>query len=202
MNLEKELIKSGVRFDKRGLLERRPSVIHELESGDVFVTSPGAKIIISSQLTKTSPYLDKPHRGILKVYGNDCYRHKIREIYKRCVDLESLCIEYGKEVFVLHLKIRVLEGDGLLIEQVVDGINRALKMRKIPVRGYPKAICYTFCFDRIVADPLEAETEMEIIVVRMNDIVLLVEASRGECDFEALTRCVQLSIKENQASSN
>lgn len=117
------------------------------------------------------------------------------------MDLESLCIEYGKEVFVLHLKIRVLEGDGLLIEQVVDGINRVLKMRKIPMHGYPKAICYTFC-ERIVADPLKTETAVEIIVVCVNNIVLLVEASKGECDFETITRCVQFSIKEDLAPYN
>lgn len=201
MNLEKELIKSGARFDNRALLERRPGETHELENRDVLVTAPGVKIIISSQLTRTSPHLDNPHRGTLKVYGHDCYKHQIHDIYKRCVDLESLCIDYGKEVFVLHLKIRVLEGDGLMIEHVVNGINKALWMRKIPMRGYPKATCYTF-YEKIVADPLEAETEVEITVVCVNNIVLLVETSKGECDFEILTRCVHLSIKEGRVSSN
>lgn len=161
---------------------------------DAILHAPGIKILISGQLVKTNPRLDKPNHGSLKIYASE-NRHKVHQIYKHCVDLESLCIEYGKSVYSLQIKVRVLEGDGLLLGFIVDGINRVLEAMKVPVHYYPKAFVYTSVDKSAVADPLKAEVGSEVFVVLAKDVVLLAESSGEECNFDAIAACVRHAIE-------
>lgn len=193
MNLEHVLLKQGLRLDKREMLEKRVVQLNKV-GNDVFVYANGIKLIVSGQLVATRQRLAQ--RGDVKIYGPPECKAKLVEIYKECVDLESLVSEVGS---ALLIKIRIIEANGFVIGYAISAINALLVEMKIPTRNLPTAFTFTVAENSIVADPSKQETNSSIVVVLINDLVVLVETTIDECDFKDIANCVKYSIKNNSA---
>ena len=135
-----EILASGKRTDGRGLTEYREiqieSGVIERAEGSARVRLGKTEIIVGVKVGTGAPFSDMPDTGVLTVNaelvplaspnfepgppGEDAVElarvvdRGIRE--SKAIDLEKLCVESGKLVFVVFVDVYVLNHDGNLID--------------------------------------------------------------------------------------
>lgn len=188
----KNLIKDKERFDKRKLDECR-IIKTTIEDNLVHVKAGTTEITVSSDVNIFEPYIDKPHEGIVGInvftgsrrgesLSNFLYKIFVKN---RCIDLESLCIKFGKEVYHVNIDIRVLSFDGNLYSVLTAGVNEILKKLEITVNFYPQTFMFLSICDNIVSDPSEMEINESdwfcIVTMKSYREILYVEKSGMDC---------------------
>jgi exosome complex component RRP42 len=200
-----ELLASGKRSDGRGLTEYRdlniePGVIERAE-GSARVRLGKTEVIVGVKISTGTPFADVPNKGVLTVNaelvplaspefepgppGEDAVElarvvdRGIRE--SKAIDLEKLCVESGKLVFVVFIDVYVLNHDGNLIDASAIAALAALmntKMFKyevedcaivkkpgytpLPMVDYPIAVTFAKIGNTLVMDTeLDEEQVMD-----------------------------------------
>ena len=200
-----ELLASGKRTDGREPTEYRdikiePGVIERAE-GSARVRLGKTEVIVGVKISTGTPFQDVPDRGVLTVNaelvplaspdfepgppGEDAVElarvvdRGIRE--SKAIDLEKLCVESGKLVFVVFIDLYVLNHDGNLIDasaiaalaalmntkmfkyEVVDGeIVKKPGYTPLPMINYPIAVTFAKIGDKILLDTgLDEEQVMD-----------------------------------------
>lgn len=154
------LINDGKRADGRAFDERRdifiePNVISKAE-GSARVKLGDTQVIVGVKPTIGEPFADTPNLGVLmtncELLPMDAPEFEpgppspdsielarvvdrgIRE--SELIDLEKLCIEEGKKVWMLFIDLHVIDYDGNLFDAANLAVMAALLNTKLPTATY------------------------------------------------------------------
>ena len=200
-----ELVSSGKRLDGRGLTDYReiqvePGVIERAE-GSARIRLGKTEVIVGIKIETGEPFPDIPNEGVLTVNaelvplaspsfepgppGEDAVElarivdRGIRE--SKAIEMEKLCVEPNKKVFVVFIDVWVLNHDGNLIDASAMAALAALLNAKmfnyeleegeikikpgytpLPIRNYPIPVTFAKINGKLVVDPwLEEEQVMD-----------------------------------------
>ncbi|MEI6732145.1 MAG: exosome complex protein Rrp42 [archaeon] len=168
-----KMLAKGRRIDARAWDEYRPISIQtnvsETAEGSARVKLGNTEIIAGVKMLVGSPFADTPDRGVLSTNAElipmaspsfesgppDENAIELARVVDRgireshMVDLEKLCIEPGKEVWINFVDIYVLDFDGNLFDACFLGAVAALKSAIVPAKAagkgenYPMPIKHT-----------------------------------------------------------
>jgi len=200
-----ELISSGKRLDGRGLTDYREIKLEvgviERAEGSARVRLGKTEVMVGTKIEVGQPFPDTPNEGVLTVNAElvplasptfepgppDENSIELARVVDRgireskAIEVEKLCVEPGKKVFVVFVDIYVLNYDGNLIDASAMAALAALLNTKmfnyeveggeikvkpgyapLPMRNYPIAVTFAKINDKLVVDPwLEEEQVME-----------------------------------------
>jgi len=243
-NYVRKLVEENLRIDARGFEDFREIKIEK----DVIKTAEGSArvimgnthVLVGVKLSVGEPFSDIPNEGVLIVNTelspvasptfepgppkedsieiSRVIDRGIRE--SKCIDLEKLCIEPGKEVWMVNIDIHVLDYDGNLIDAGALGAISALlntKMPKyedkkvkygeyegkLPMKDVPIEVTIGKISDKLLIDPnLEEENALEArITVATNkkgEICALQKGGNGYFTTDELEKAMDLSISKGK----
>jgi exosome complex component RRP42 len=200
-----ELVSSGKRIDGRGLTDYREiqveSGIIERAEGSARIRLGKTEVVVGIKIATGEPFPDIPNQGVLTVNaelvplaspsfepgppGEDAVElarivdRGIRE--SKAIEMEKLCVEPKKKVFVVFIDVYVLNHDGNLIDASAMAALAALLNTKmfnyeleegeikikpgytpLPIRNYPIPVTFAKINGKLVVDPwLEEEQAMD-----------------------------------------
>ena len=198
-----ELLVNGQRVDEREPTEYRKieieSGVIERAEGSARVRLGKTDVMVGVKFATGTPFSDMPDSGVLTVNaelvpfaavefepgppGEDAVElarvvdRGIRE--SKAIDLEKLCVESGKMVFVVFVDVYVLNYDGNLIDaatmaalaalintkmfnyELVDGeIVKKPGYTPLPIINYPISVTFAKIGDKIILDAGMDEEEV------------------------------------------
>jgi len=200
-----QLIAKGKRLDGRGLMDYREIKVEqgiiERAEGSARVLLGRTEVMVGIKIEIGQPFPDTPNEGVLTVNAElvplasstfepgppDENSIEIARVVDRgireskAIDLEKLCIEPGKKVFVVFVDVYVLNHDGNLIDASALAALAALLNTKmsnyeikegevkikpghtpLPIRRHPITVTFAKINDKLVVDPwLEEEQIMD-----------------------------------------
>jgi exosome complex component RRP42 len=209
-----QLIEKGKRLDARGLddyrdLKVEQGVIEKAE-GSARVFLGKTEVLVGVKVETGTPFPDTPNDGVLTVNAElvplssptfepgppdensiELARVVDRSIREsQAIDTEKLCIEAGKQVFVVFVDIYVLNHDGNLIDASALAAVAALMNTKmpnyevkdgevvikqgytpLPIKSHPITVTLGKINNKLIVDPwLEEEQVMDSrISIAFND---------------------------------
>jgi exosome complex component RRP42 len=200
-----ELLSSGKRLDGRGLTDYRgvelESGIIERAEGSARVRLGKTEVMVGVKFETGEPFPDVPNQGVLTVNAelvplaspafepgppNENAIELARVVDRglresKAIELEKLCVEPGKKVFIVFVDVYVLNHDGNLIDASAMAALAALLNTKmfryelkegeikikpgytpLPIRNHPIAVTFAKIDDKLIVDPwLEEEQVMD-----------------------------------------
>ena len=200
-----QLISRGKRLDGRGLTDYREIKVEqgiiEKAEGSARVLLGKTEVMVGTKIETGEPFSDAPNEGVLTVNAElvplasptfeagppDENSIELARIVDRgireskAIDLQKLCIEPGKKVFVVFVDVYVLNHDGNLIDASALAAVAALLNTKmpnyeveegevkikpgyipLPMRRHPVTVTFAKISDKLVVDPwLEEEQVMD-----------------------------------------
>ncbi len=200
-----QLITKGKRLDGRDLTDYREIKVEqgiiERAEGSARVLLGKTEVMVGTKIEFGEPFPDTPNEGVLTVNAElvplasstfepgppDENSIELARIVDRgireskAIDLEKLCIEPEKKVFVVFVDVYVLNHDGNLIDASALAALAALLNTKmpnyeikegevkikpghtpLPIRRHPIAVTFAKINDKLVVDPwLEEEQVMD-----------------------------------------
>ncbi len=151
-----QLIEKGKRLDERGLRDYREIKIEqgliERAEGSARVLLGKTEVLVGVKVETGEPFPDTPNDGVMTVNAElvpvaspnfepgppDENSIELARVVDRgireskAIDTEKLCIEPGKQVFVVFVDIYVLNHDGNLIDASALAAMAALMNTKMP----------------------------------------------------------------------
>lgn len=243
-NYVRKLIEENLRIDDRGFEDFREIKIEK----DVIKTAEGSArvmlgdthVLVGIKMSVGEPFTDIPDEGVLIVNTelapiasptfepgppnenaveiSRVIDRGIRE--SKCIDLEKLCIEPEKEVWIVNVDIHVLDHDGNLIDAGALGAITALLNTKIPkyedkkvvygeysgklpMKDVPIAVTIEKISDKLLIDPnLEEENALEaritIATNKKGEICALQKGGNGYFTTAELEKAADLSIAKGK----
>jgi len=209
-----QLIAKGKRLDGRGLTDYREVKVEqgiiERAEGSARVLLGRTEVMVGTKIEIGQPFPDTPNEGVLTVNAElvplasptfepgppDENSIELARIVDRgvreskAIDVEKLCIDPGKKVFVVFVDVYVLNHDGNLIDASALAALAALLNTKmsnyeieegevkikpgytpLPMRSHPIAVTFAKISDKLVVDPwLEEEQVMDArLTMAIND---------------------------------
>ena len=200
-----ELVSTGKRLDGRGLTDYREIQVEvgviERAEGSARVRLGKTEVMAGIKIETGQPFPDVPNQGVLTVNAElvplasptfepgppnenavELARIVDRGIREsKAIELEKLCVEPGKNVFIVFIDVYVLNHDGNLIDAAAMAALAALLNTKmfnyeleggeikikpgytpLPIRNYPIAVTFAKINDKLIVDPwLEEEQVMD-----------------------------------------
>lgn len=200
-----QLIALGKRLDGREPNDYREiqleSGLIERAEGSARVRLGKTEVLVGTKIEVGEPFPDTPDAGVLTVNAElvplasptfepgppDENSVELARVVDRgireskAMDLESLCVEPGKKVFVVFVDVYVLNHDGNLIDasalaalaalvntkmfnyEVKEGeIKIKSGYKPLPVRNHPIAVTFAKIGDKLIVDPwLDEEQVMD-----------------------------------------
>ena len=200
-----ELVSSGKRLDGRGLTDYREIQVEvgviERAEGSARVRLGKTEVMAGIKIETGQPFPDVPNDGVLTVNAElvplasptfepgppnenavELARIVDRGIREsKAIELEKLCVEPGKTVFIVFIDVYVLNHDGNLIDASAMAALAALLNTKmfnyeleegeikikpgytpLPIRNYPIPVTFAKINDKLILDPwLEEEQVMD-----------------------------------------
>jgi exosome complex component RRP42 len=221
-----ELLSNGKRLDGRQPDEYRQiqleSGIIERAEGSARVRLGKTDVIVGVKIDTGTPFPDVPEKGVLTVNaelvplaspdfepgppGEDAVElarvvdRGIRE--SEAIDLEKLCVEAGKTVFIIFIDIYILNHDGNLIDasalaalaallntkmfkfEVEDGeVKKKPGYTPLPIINHPISVTFSKIGDKLILDSgLDEEQVMDTrftIVLDKDDNICALQKGGG-----------------------
>lgn len=153
------LLAKGMRPDGRKFDEMRPLKIEAnyigSAQGSALVHLGKTKVVVGVKLILGEPFGDTPNTGVLTTNAElipmasetfesgppDEVAIEVARVVDRgireghAVDLEKLCIEPGKRVWIMFVDVHVLDYDGNLFDAANAGANAAFKTATVPAKA-------------------------------------------------------------------
>ena len=153
-----KLLAKGVRTDGRRFDEIRPLKVETnyigSAEGSARVTLGNTQVVVGVKLILGEPFPDTPNTGVLTTNAElipmasetfeggppDEESIEVARVIDRgireghAVDLAKLCIEPGKQVWIMFVDVHVLDYDGNLFDAANIGANAALKSAVVPAK--------------------------------------------------------------------
>jgi exosome complex component RRP42 len=199
------LLEKGKRLDERGLLDTREIKIEqgiiEKAEGSARVLLGKTEVLVGVKVEIGKPFADTPKDGVMTVNAElvplaspnfepgppDENSIELARVVDRgireshAVDTEKLCIEEGKQVFVVFVDVYVLNHDGNLIDASAIAAMAALMNTKmpnyeikdgelkikqgytpLPMKSHPVTVTLGKIGNKLIVDPwLEEESVMD-----------------------------------------
>jgi len=241
-----DLVLKGKRMDDRGASDYRPLTIMlgtvEKANGSAQVYLGKTKVLAGVKIETGTPFEDTPNEGILTVNAEftplayptfetgppDENSIELARVVDRgireskAIDLQKLCIDPGKKVFVVFLDIYVLDHDGNLIDAAGMAALGALvnaKMQEyelkggevrykdskfaLPMRNYPVPITSVKIGNSVVVDPcLEEEQVMScrltVTTGKDDDVCAMQKGGVGTFTPEEIKQIVASAIQKSR----
>ena len=151
-----QLLEKGKRLDERGLLDTREIKIEqgliEKAEGSARVLLGKTEVLVGVKVQTGEPFPDTPNEGVQTVNAElvplaspnfepgppDENSIELARVVDRgireshAIDTEKLCIEPGKQVFIVFVDVYVLNHDGNLIDASALAAMAALMNTKMP----------------------------------------------------------------------
>ncbi|EGT53212.1 CBN-EXOS-9 protein [Caenorhabditis brenneri] len=245
-----EALRSGKRFDFRGLEEfREVKLVVGAEIGTAICTIGNTKVLAAVSAQIAEPSSMRPHKGVINIdvdlspmanYANEHDRLGSRgmELIRlleliirdsRCIDVESLCIRAGKEIWKVRVDVRILDDDGSLLDCACLAAITALQHFKrpnvtlephhtliyseyekapVPLNIYHMPICTTIgLLDKgqmVVIDPTDKEAaclDGSIVVAcnKRREVCALHQSTNLVLSTKQIERCVKLAMSRAEA---
>jgi exosome complex component RRP42 len=200
-----QLIAKGKRLDDRGITDYREIKIEqgiiERAEGSARVLLGKTEVMVGTKIEIGQPFPDTPNEGVLTVNAElvplasptfepgppDENSIELARVVDRgireskAIELEKLCIEPGKKVFVVFVDVYVLNHDGNLIDasalaalaallntkvpnyEVEDGeVKIKPGYTQLPMRKHPITVTFAKINGTLIVDPwLEEEQVMD-----------------------------------------
>jgi len=200
-----QLIAKGKRLDDRGLTDYREIKIEqgiiERAEGSARVLLGKTEVMVGTKIEVGEPFPDTPNEGVLTVNAElvplassafepgppDENSIELARVVDRgireskAINMEKLCIEPGKKVFVVFVDVYVLNHDGNLIDASALAAMAALLNTKVPnyeledgevkikpgytplpMKRHPITVTFAKINDKFIVDPwLEEEQVMD-----------------------------------------
>jgi len=241
-----ELILKGKRVDERGPLDYRPLTIMlgtvEKANGSAEVHLGKTRVLTGVKIQTGTPFEDTPNEGILTVNAEfvplayptfetgppdedaiELARVVDRGIREsKAIDLQKLCIDPGKKVFVVFVDIYILDHDGNLIDaaglaalgalvnatmhefEVKNGeIKYKDSKMSLPMQNYPVPITTVKVGNSVIVDPcLEEEQVMScrltVTTDKNDNVCAMQKGGLGVFSPEEIKQVVSSSIQKSR----
>ncbi|CAI5446261.1 unnamed protein product [Caenorhabditis angaria] len=248
-----ESLRAGKRLDFRSREEfRNVKLIVGSEIGTAICSIGQTKVICAVSAEITEPSSMRPQKGVINIdvdlspmanysHEHDRMGQKGMELTRlleliirdsRCIDVESLCIRAGKEVWKIKVDVRILDEDGSILDCACLAAITALQHFKrpnvtlephhtlvyseyekspIPLNIYHMPICTTIgLLDKgstIIIDPTEKESECldGTIVVACNkrkEVCALHQSTNLILTTKQIENCVKLAMSRAEELSS
>ena len=245
-----DIIVKGKRIDERGPLDYRPLTIMlgtvDKANGSAEVHLGKTKVLAGVKIQSGTPFEDTPNEGILTVNAEfvplafptfetgppdedsiELARVVDRGIREsKAIDLQKLCIEPGKKVFVVFVDVYVLDHDGNLIDAAgmaalgalvsatmqefeVKGGELRYKNSKVavPIQNYPVPITSVKIGNSIITDPcLEEEQVMScrltVTTDKNDNVCAMQKGGLGIFTPEEIKQIISSSIQKSRELRN
>ena len=242
-----ELLSSGKRLDGRELNEYREiqleSGVIERAEGSARVRLGKTEVLVGVKIDTGTPFPDVPDKGVLTVNAElvplaspefepgppgevavELARVVDRGIREsKAIDLEKLCVEPGKNVFIVFIDIYVLNHDGNLIDASALAALAALlntKMFKytveegevkkkpgytpLPVINYPISVTFAKIGDKLILDTgLDEEQVMDArltMALDKDEKICAIQKGGGSGYFtkEEISEAAKIALKKTE----
>ncbi|HVO77964.1 MAG TPA: exosome complex protein Rrp42 [Methanomassiliicoccales archaeon] len=182
------LLEKGKRVDGRAWDEYRPvsiqtNVIDSAE-GSARVKIGNTDVLVGVKMSVGEPFADTPDKGVLSTNAEliplasptfesgppdensiELARVTDRGIREsQMVDLEKLCIEPGKEVWIMFTDVYVLDYDGNLFDAAFLGAMAALRTTIVPAKANDKGEDYPLPVRHVPISVTAVKIENSILV--------------------------------------
>ncbi len=161
-----KLLAKGERADGRKFDEMRQLTIEtnfiKSAEGSARVTLGNTQVVVGVKLILGEPFPDTPNTGVLTTNAElipmasetfeggppDQESIEVARVIDRgireghAVDMSKLCVEAGKEVWIMFVDIHVLDYDGNLFDAANIGANAAFKTAVVPASRHGKGEDY------------------------------------------------------------
>lgn len=228
------LAASGKRADGRGPEEPRSLVIEKnyvkTAEGSARARLGNTDVLVGVKMDLGEPYPDTPNAGVLSTSAElipmaspnfeagppspqaielaRVVDRGIRETHT--INMEKLCLEPGKKVWVLFIDIHVLDYDGNLFDAASYGAMAALLCTKVPgskanvedfplpVERVPVSVTCAKIKDTIVVDPnLDeeniADARLTVATDENGDVRAMQKGLNGSFTYDEIKRIVSVS---------
>ncbi len=232
-----KLLTKGVRADGRGFDEMRELKIETnyiaSAEGSARVQLGGTDVVVGVKLMVGAPFGDTPDKGVLTTNAElipmasetfesgppDKESIEISRVVDRgireghAVDLTKLCIEHGKEVWIMFLDVHVVDFDGNLFDAANIAANAALRTAVVPAKRAgkgedfplplihsPISVTAVKIDDKILVDPTHdeervADARLTVSTIENGNICAMQKGLVGSFSPEEVFKVIDMSRK-------
>ncbi|MFA5312079.1 MAG: exosome complex protein Rrp42 [Methanomassiliicoccales archaeon] len=230
-----KLLSTGKRVDGRAWDEFRPISIEtnyvESAEGSARVHLGNTDVLVGVKMLIGTPFADTPDKGVLSTNAElipmaspsfeagppDENSIELARVVDRgiresqMIDLEKLCIEPGKEVWMNFIDIYVLDYDGNLFDACTLGAVAALKTTKVPAKEHNKGedfamplravpisctavkIENSLLFDPTLDEEKVAEARLTVTTDENGDLRAMQKGLKGALTFDQIENVIETS---------
>lgn len=230
-----KLLAKGVRADGRKFDEQRPLTIEAdfigSAEGSARVRLGNTQVVVGVKLILGEPFPDTPNTGVLTTNAElipmasetfeggppDEESIEVARVIDRgireghAVNLEKLCIEPGKEVWIMFVDVHVLDYDGNLFDAANIAANAALKTAivpakragkgedfPLPVMHQPISITAVKIDGRLLVDPTHdeervADARLTVTTIETGNLCAMQKGLNGSFTLDEVRQVVDLS---------
>lgn len=230
-----KLLTKGVRSDGRTFEQMRDLKITtdyiKSAEGSARVQLGGTDVVVGVKLMVGEPFDDTPDKGVLTTNAElipmasetfesgppDKESIEISRVVDRgireghAVDLSKLCIEKGKEVWIMFLDVHVVDFDGNLFDAANIAANAALKTAVVPAKragkgeDFPLPLMHTPISltavkidDKILVDPTHdeervADARLTVATTETGNLCAMQKGGEGSFSIEEVFKVIDLS---------
>ena len=232
-----KLLSKGVRPDGRKFDERRPLTIQtnyiRSAEGSARVQLGDTDVIVGVKMMVGAPFADTPNTGVLTTNAElipmasetfesgppDPESIEIARVVDRgireghAVDMTKLCIEPGKEVWIMFLDVHVVDYDGNLFDACNIGANAALKTAVVPAKragkgeDFPMPVQHTPISltavkigEHILVDPTHdeervADARLTVTILENGNLCAMQKGLNGSFRADEVFKVIDLSTR-------
>jgi exosome complex component RRP42 len=232
-----KLLSKGVRPDGRKFEEMRPLSIQtnyiRSAEGSARVQLGDTDVIVGIKMMVGAPFADTPNTGVLTTNAElipmasetfesgppDRESIEVARVVDRgireghAVDMTKLCIEPGKEVWIMFLDVHVIDYDGNLFDACNIGANAALKSAVVPAKragkgeDYPMPVQHTPISltavkigEHILVDPTHdeervADARLTVTTLENGNLCAMQKGLSGAFRMDEVFKVIELSTK-------
>lgn len=230
-----KLLAKGRRVDNRAWDEFRPITIQpgyiETAEGSARVKIGNTDVLVGVKMATGAPFADTPNKGVLSTNAElipmaspnfesgppDENSIELARVVDRgiresqIVDLEALCIEPEKEVWIMFTDIYVLDYDGNLFDAAFLGAIAALNNTmvpakandrgddyQLPIQHMPISVTAVQIENSILVDPTldeekVAEARLTVTTDENGDLRAMQKGLAGAFSLDQIYKCVETS---------
>ena len=230
-----KLLTKGVRSDGRTFEQMRELKITtdyiKSAEGSARVQLGGTDVVVGVKLMVGEPFGDTPDKGVLTTNAElipmasetfesgppDKESIEMSRVIDRgireghAVDLTKLCIEKGKEVWIMFLDVHVVDFDGNLFDAANIAANAALKTAVVPAKragkgeDFPLPLMHTPISltavkidDKILVDPTHdeervADARLTVTTTETGNLCAMQKGGEGSFSIEEVFKVIDLS---------
>jgi len=232
-----KLLDKGMRTDGRKFDELRPLKIETnfigSAEGSARVRLGNTEVVVGVKLILGEPFPDTPNTGVLTTnaelipMASDTFEGgppdqesiEVARVIDRgireghAVDLEKLCLEPGKQVWIMFVDVHVLDYDGNLFDAANIGANAAFKTAIVPAKragkgeDYPLPVLHqpisvtaVKIDGKILVDPTHdeervADARLTVATIETGNLCAMQKGLNGSFTVDEVFKVVDLSRK-------